>query len=142
MIKLTTTQAKAVASKIRERILLHNDGVRKQLRENYLASDEYQNKLKEIHEIAIVVWQASVKVGLTLGIGISGHYGTSYMYKEEDIKDVEKRMSDALVSDYLHKNDTTKTLPTEDQLVTDLIFESLTSEGIEDLMNKFIEQYL
>ena len=50
MIKLTTTQAKAVASKIRERLMEHNDQVKNALKEEYKNSDDYKNKRREIHE--------------------------------------------------------------------------------------------
>ena len=43
MIKLNQTQAKAVASKIREKILLHNSEVRKQMKDSYINSDDYKN---------------------------------------------------------------------------------------------------
>ena len=53
----------------------------------------------------------------------------------------EEVLSKELINKYVSEKDTTKSLPCEDVLITDLIFESLTSEGIEDLMNTFIEKY-
>ena len=47
-----------------------------------------------------------------------------------------------IINKYVQDNDTTKCIPSEESLVTDLIFESLTSDGVEELMNKFIERYL
>ena len=47
-----------------------------------------------------------------------------------------------LIADYIKEQDKTKTPPSEEQLVTDLIFQSLTSDKLEDLMNTFIEPYL
>lgn len=142
MIKLTTTQAKAVASKIRERIILHNADIRKKLRDSYIDSDDYKNKQREVHETLVTVYQTSLKVGLTLGVGVSGKYCSGYMYKLEDVKSVEKNIMDCIINKYIQDNDTTKCAPSEESLVTDLIFESLTSDGVEELMNKFIEQYL
>ena len=142
MIKLTQTQAKAVASKIRERLFDHHEQVRKNLREQFMNSDEYKNQLREAHEIAITIYQGSLKLGVTMGIGITGRYRTHYMYKEEDVKEVEDTIMRPIVDKYVEENSNLKSIPHEDKLVTDLIFESLTSEGIEDLMNKFIEPYL
>ena len=142
MIKLTTTQARAVASKIRERLIDHDSQVRKDLREEYMNSDDYKNMLKEAHEVAITMRQASLKLGITMGVGVSGRYSTHYIYEEEDVKKVEENIVSPLVDKYVEEHRNFKGIPSEDKLVTDLIFESLTSEGIEDLMNKFIEQYL
>ena len=63
MIKLNQTQAKAVASKIREKILQHNREVRKQMKDAYINSDDYKNKQREIREMVIVVYQTQTKVG-------------------------------------------------------------------------------
>jgi len=142
MIKLTQTQAKAVAAKIRERLYEHDAQVRKELREQYVNSDDYKNKLREAHETAVTIYQTSLKLGITIGVGVSGRYGTTYMYKDEDIKEVENKLMASLIDKYVEEHYDYKGIPHEDQLVTDLIFESLTSEGIEDLMNKFIEPYL
>ena len=141
MIKLTTTQARAVASKIRERILDHNAKVRKQLEEDYKNSDDYKNKQREIHEMVVTIWQTQLKVGAHYGI-TNRSYTTQHMYNEEDIQKTEENLCLDIAKQYVDKHDETKYPPSEDQLVTDLIFESLTSEGIEDLMNKFIEPYL
>lgn len=141
MIKLTTTQAKAVASKIRERLIEHNTQVRSALRKEYKESDDYKNKRKEIHELVVTAWQTHLKTGLDYSIGIS-RYGSQWLYAEEDIETVEEHLSEALVAKYVNEKDTTKSIPSEESLVTDLIFESLTSDGVEELMNKFIEQYL
>lgn len=141
MIKLTTTQAKAVASKIRERLIEHNNQVRSALRKEYKESDDYKNQLKEIHELVVTIWQTHLKTGLDYGIGV-GRYSSQWLYAEEDIEKVEKYLSEALVDKYVRERDITKSVPCEDTLVTDLIFESLTSDGVEELMNKFIEQYL
>jgi hypothetical protein len=142
MIKLTQTQAKAVASKIRERLFDHHEQVRKNLREQFINSDEYKNQLREAHEIAMTTYQGSLKLGVTLGIGVSGRYGTHYIYKEEDVKAIEENIMRPIIDKYVEEHYEFKSIPHEDKLVTDLIFESLTSEGIEDLMNKFIEPYL
>lgn len=142
MIKLTTTQAKAVASKIRERIVLHNEDVRKKLKDSYIDSDDYKNKQKELHETLMTVYQTSLKIELTLGVNVSGKYYSGYMYKLEDVESVEKDIMNCIVNKYVQDNDTTKCVPSEESLVTDLIFESLTSDGVEELMNKFIKQYL
>ena len=142
MIKLTTTQAKAVASKIRERLMEHNNQVRNALRKEYKESDDYKNKQREVHETVITIYQTSLKINLALGICVSGKYYSGYMYKLEDVKSVEENIMECIVNKYVKDNDTTKRIPSEESLVTDLIFESLTSDGIEELMNKFIEQYL
>jgi len=142
MIKLTQTQAKAVASKIRERLFDHHEQVRKNLREQFINSDEYKNQLREAHEIAMTTYQGSLKLGVTLGIGVSGRYNTHYIYKEEDVKAIEENIMRPIIDKYVGEHYEFKSIPHEDKLVTDLIFESLTSEGIEDLMNKFIEPYL
>jgi hypothetical protein len=142
MIKLTQTQAKAVAAKIRERLFDHHEQVRKELREQFMNSDEYKNQLREAHEIAMTTYQGSLKLGVTLGIGVSGRYGTHYIYKEEDVKAIEENIMRPIIDKYVEEHYEFKSIPHEDKLVTDLIFESLTSEGIEDLMNKFIEPYL
>lgn len=141
MIKLTTTQARAVACKIRERILNHNAEVRKQLEEDYKNSDDYKNKQREIHEMVVTIWQTQLKVDVHYGI-TNRSYCTQHMYNEDDVRKVEENLCSDIAKQYVDKNDTTKYPPSEDALVTDLIFESLTSEGIEDLMNKFIEPYL
>lgn len=142
MIKLTTTQARAVAAKIRERLFDHNEKVKKEIEEKYKESDEYKNKQREIHEAVITLWQTSLKTGLIFGINVSGYYSSHYIYSEDDLKSVEEHLVNNLVRDYVNKNDTTNRVPDEDKLVTDLIFESLTSDGIEELMNKFIQQYI
>jgi len=140
MIKLTTTQAKAVASKIRERLREHNNQVRSALRKEYKESDDYKNKRREIHELVVTAWQTHLKTGLDYSISIS-RYGNQWLYNEKDIEIAEENLSEGLVTKYVSEKDTTKPVPDEDTLVTDLIFESLTSEGIEDLMNIFIEKY-
>ena len=63
MIKFTTTQAKAVARKIRERLIEHRTQVREALKEEYKNSDDYKNKLREIHELVVTVWQTHLKTG-------------------------------------------------------------------------------
>lgn len=140
MIKLTTTQAKAVASKIRERLMKHNNQVRDALRKEYKESDDYKNKRREIHELVVIAWQTHLKTDLDFGISVS-RYSTQWLYTEKDIEDVEKHLSEELVAKYVREKDTTKSVPNEDALVTDLIFESLTSEGIEELMDIFIKKY-
>ena len=141
MIKLTTTQAKAVASKIRERILQHNREVRKQMKDSYINSDDYKNKQREIHEMVIFVYQTQTKVGRKYGLACSS-YNYQWMYNEDDIEKVIKRLCEDLVEDYVKEHDQTKNPPSEENLVTDLIFQSLTSDKLEDLMNTFIEPYL
>ena len=140
MIKLNQTQAKAVASKIRERLMEHNNQVRDALRKEYRESDDYKNKRREIHELVVIAWQTHLKTDLDFGINVS-RYNTQWLYTEKDIEDVEKHLSEELVAKYVREKDTTKPVPNEDALVTDLIFESLTSEGIEELMNIFIKKY-
>lgn len=140
MIKLTTTQAKAVASKIRERLMVHNNQVRDALRKEYKESDDYKNKRREIHELVVTIWQTHLKTGLDYSIGVT-RYNSRWMLSETDMEDVEKYLSEELVTKYVKEKDTTKSVPNEDALVTDLIFESLTSEGIEELMNIFIKKY-
>ena len=141
MIKLTTTQAKAVASKIRERILQHNREVRKQMKDDYVNSDDYKNKQREIREMVMFVYQTQTKIGRKYGLACST-YNYQWMYNEDDIEKVIKRLCEDLVEDYVKEHDQTKNPPSEEQLVTDLIFQSLTSDKLEDLMNTFIEPYL
>ena len=140
MIKLNQTQAKAVASKIRERLREHNNQVREALRKEFKESDDYKNKRREIHELVVTAWQTHLKTGLDYSIGVT-RYGNQWLYTEKDIENVEENLSNELVTRYVSEKDTTKPVPSEDTLVTDLIFESLTSEGIEELMNIFIEKY-
>ena len=140
MIKLTTTQARAVASKIRERILQHNREVRKQMKDSYINSDDYKNKQREIHEMVMFVYQTQTKIGRKYGLACSS-YNYQWMYNEDDIEKVIKRLCEDLVEDYVKEHDQTKNPPSEESLVTDLIFESLTSEGIEEHMNTFIKKY-
>ena len=140
MIKLTTTQAKAVASKIRERLMEHNNQVRDALRKEYKESDDYKNKRREIHELVVTIWQTHLKTGLDYRIGAT-QYSSQWLRTEKDVENTEEYLSEELVTRYVNEKDTTKSVPSEDTLVTDLIFESLTSEGIEELMNIFIEKY-
>ena len=140
MIKLTTTQARAVACKIRERLIEHNNQVRDALRKEYKESDDYKNKRREIHELVVTAWQTHLKTGLDYSVGVT-RYGNQWLYAEKDVENAEEHLSEELVNRYVNEKDTTKSVPHEDTLVTDLIFESLTSEGIEELMNKFIELY-
>ena len=141
MIKLNQTQAKAVASKIRERILQHNREVRKQMKDSYINSDDYKNKQREIHEMVMFVYQTQTKIGRKYGLACST-YNYQWMYSEDDIEKVVERLCEDLIADYIKEHDQTKNPPSEEQLVTDLIFQSLTSDKLEDLMNTFIEPYL
>ena len=141
MIKLTTTQAKAVACKIRERLMEHNNQVRDAIRKEYKNSDDYKNKRREIHELLVTVWQTHLKTGLDYSIS-ANRYGNNILYTEKDIESIEENICEELVSRYVREKDTTKSIPYEDKLVADLIFESLTSEGIEELMNIFINKYV
>ena len=141
MIKLNQTQAKAVASKIRERILQHNREVRKQMKDAYTNSDDYKNKQREIREMVMFVYQTQTKVGRKYGLACST-YNYQWMYNEDDIEKIVERLCEDLIADYIKGLDKTKTPPSEEQLVTDLIFQSLTSDKLEDLMNTFIEPYL
>ena len=141
MIKLTTTQAKAVACKIRERLMEHNNQVRDAIRKEYKNSDDYKNKRREIHELLVTVWQTHLKTGLDYSIS-ANRYGNNILYTEKDVESAEENISEELVSKYVREKDTTKSIPYEDKLVTDLIFESLTSEGIEELINIFINKYI
>lgn len=140
MIKLTTTQARAVASKIRERLREHNNQVRDALRKEFKESDDYKNKRREIHELVVTIWQTHLKTGLDYRIGAT-QYSSQWLRTEKDVENTEEYLSEELVTRYVNEKDTTKSVPSEDTLVTDLIFESLTSEGIEELMNIFIEKY-
>ena len=140
MIKLTTTQARAVASKIRERLREHNNQVRDALRKEFKESDDYKNKRREIHELEVTIWQTHLKTGLDYRIGAT-QYSSQWLRTEKDVENTEEYLSEELVTRYVNEKDTTKSVPSEDTLVTDLIFESLTSEGIEELMNIFIEKY-
>ena len=141
MIKLTTTQAKAVACKIRERLMEHNNQVRDAIRKEYKNSDDYKNKRREIHELLVTVWQTHLKTGLDYSISANS-YGNNILYTEKDVESAEENICEELVSKYVREKDTTKSIPYEDKLVTDLIFESLTSEGIEELINIFINKYI
>ncbi len=141
MIKLNQTQAKAVASKIRERLIEHSTQVRSALRKEYKESDDYKNKQREIREMVITVYQTQTKIGRKYGLACST-YNYQWMYNEDDIEKVVERLCEDLVADYIKEHDKTKNLPSEEQLVTDLIFQSLTSDRLEDLMNTFIEPYL
>ena len=140
MIKLTTTQARAVASKIRERLREHNNQVRDALRKEFKESDDYKNKRREIHELVVTIWQTHLKTGLDYRIGAT-QYSSQWLRTEKDVENTEEYLSEELITKYVNEKDTTKPVPSEDTLVTDLIFESLTSEGIEELMNIFIEKY-
>ena len=140
MIKLTTTQARAVASKIRERLREHNNQVRDALRKEFKESDDYKNKRREIHELVVTIWQTHLKTGLDYRIGAT-QYSSQWLRTEKDVENTEEYLSEELVTRYVNEKDTSKPVPSEDTLVTDLIFESLTSEGIEELMNIFIEKY-
>ena len=140
MIKLTTTQARAVASKIRERLREHNNQVRDALRKEFKESDDYKNKRREIHELVVTIWQTHLKTGLDYRSGAT-QYSSQWLRTEKDVENTEEYLSEELVTRYVNEKDTTKSVPSEDTLVTDLIFESLTSEGIEELMNIFIEKY-
>ena len=140
MIKLTTTQARAVASKIRERLREHNNQVRDALRKEFKESDDYKNKRREIHELVVTIWQTHLKTGLDYRIGAT-QYSSQWLRTEKDVENTEEYLSEELVTRYVHEKDTTMSVPSEDTLVTDLIFESLTSEGIEELMNIFVEKY-
>ena len=140
MIKLTTTQARAVASKIRERLREHNNQVRDALRKEFKESDDYKNKRREIHELVVTIWQTHLKTGLDYRIGAT-QYSSQWLRTEKDVENTEEYLSEELITRYVNEKDTTKSVPSEDTLVTDLIFESLTSEGIEELMNIFIEKY-
>ena len=140
MIKLNQIQARAVASKIRERLREHNEQVRDALRKEYKESDDYKNKRREIHELVVTIWQTHLKTGQDYRIGATA-YNSQWLLTEKDVENAEEYLSEELVTRYVSKKDTTKPMPSEDKLVTDLIFESLTSEGIEELMNIFIEKY-
>jgi len=141
MIKLTTTQAKAVACKIRERVLDLRNEKREQLKQYYRSTDEYKAKQLEVHEACISVYQASLKLNLKLGIRISCYSGYD-MYNDKDVERAEKAIMDRIEDDYVSENYITSILPSEETLTQDLIFESLINDEIEVLMNNFIEKYL
>ena len=112
-----------------------------QLKAQYRLTDEYKVKQREVHEACISVWQASIKLDLKLGIRISCYCGYD-MYNEKDVENAEKNMMEKIEKDYVAKTYCPNHLPSEETLTQDLIFESLMSDGIEVLMNNFIEQYL
>ena len=111
MIKLTQTQARAVASKIRERLFEHDAQVRKDLREQFINSDDYKNKLREAHDTAVTIYQTGLKLGITIGVGVSGRYSTTYMYKDEDIKEVENKLMSPIIDKYIEDNYDYKGIP-------------------------------
>ena len=141
MIKLTTTQAKAVACKIRERVTNLRNEKREQLKQQYRSADEYKAKQREVHEVCITIYQASLKLDLKLGVRISC-YCNYEINNEKDVEYAEKHIMDRIEDDYVSNTYITPNLPSEDKLTQELIFESLMSEGIEELINKFIENYL
>ena len=91
--------------------------------------------------MVITVYQTQTKIGRKYGLACST-YNYQWMYNEDDIEKVVERLCEDLVADYIKEHDNTKNPPSEEQLVTDLIFQSLTSDKLEDLMNTFIEPYL
>ena len=111
------------------------------MKDSYINSDDYKNKQREIHEMVMFVYQTQTKVGRKYGLACST-YNYQWMYNEDDIKKVIERLCEDLVADYIKEHDQTKNPPSEENLVTDLIFQSLTSDKLEDLMNTFIEPYL
>ena len=141
MIKLTQTQAKAVACKIRERIIDLQEKKKKEIRDNYVLTDEYKAKQQEIHEVCITIYQASLKLGMNMGVRIS-YYCSFELSKEEDIEKAEEHLMSKILEDHVNKVYPAPIIPREEDLVTNLIFESLMADGIEQLMNKFIEPYL
>jgi hypothetical protein len=141
MIKLTVTQAKAVACKIRERVCSIHEEKKQQLLKEYRETDEYRVKRNEAHEACTSVWQASLKLNLNLGVRITCYCGYD-LYKEEDVETAEKVIMKKVEEKYLSKVYVAPKLPSEETLTQDLIFESLMSDGIETLMDKFIEKYL
>ncbi len=112
-----------------------------QLKVKYRETDEYKIMQQEVHEACISVWQASLKLNLRLGIRISCYSGYD-MYDEKDVENAEKGIMEKIERDYVAKTYCPVHLPSEETLTQDLIFESLMSDGIETLMNNFIEQYL
>ena len=120
--------------------MVHNNQVRDALRKEYKESDDYKNKRREIHELVVTIWQTHLKTGLDYRIGAT-QYSSQWLRTEKDVENTEEYLSEELVTRYVNEKDTTKSVPSEDTLVTDLIFESLTSEGIEELMNIFIKKY-
>ena len=141
MIKLTQTQAKAVACKIRERIINLQEAKKQKIKSDYVLTDECKAKQHEIHEACVTVYQTSLKVGIKMGMRVS-YYCTYDICDEKDIENAEKHFMDKVLEEYVNQVYPAPSIPREDDLVTDLIFESLMAEGIEDLMNKFIEPYL
>ena len=92
MIKLTTTQARAVACKIRERVINLRNEKREQLKQQYRSTDEYKAKQREIHEVCITVYQTSLKLDLKLGIRISC-YCNYEMDSEKSVEYAEKHIN-------------------------------------------------
>ena len=135
-------QARAVACKIRERLFAHNSEVREQLRKTFINSEDYKKQRKEVYEGVMAIYQAGLKVNLKFGVSVTGSYSTHHIEGLEGVDKVTDSLCEKLISRYLQEADKTKSVPSEDTLVTDLIFESLTSEGIEELMDKFIELYV
>ena len=91
MIKLTTTQARAVASKIRERLREHNNQVRDALRKEFKESDDYKNKRREIHELVVTIWQTHLKTGLDYRIGAT-QYSSQWLRTEKDVENTENNI--------------------------------------------------
>lgn len=140
MIKLTTTQARAVASKIREKIQNFNDETRENLKKEFENSEEYQNQLKEVHEMCVTVLQTSLKCNCEFGV-LYSRWSYNTITNEEELMTAEKKTMESLTRKYVIEHDKTKQVPDEDSLVTDLIFESLMCEDVQGLIDKFLEKY-
>ena len=89
----------------------------------------------------MVVYQTQTKVGKKYGF-VCSNYNYQWLYSEDDIEKIIERLCEDIVTSYINEHDQTKNPPSEEKLVTDLIFQSLTSDKLEDLMNTFIEPYL
>ena len=139
MIKLTTTQAKAVAVKIRQKISDYNERNRESLKNKFKESKEYEAQRKEVYETLVHVYQTSLKIGETLGIRIPYCYGLD-LYKEEEISEYTDRIMNQLTSNYADKNQNKIIVPAVEDIVDDLIFDSLMCDDLQTLMNNYLNK--
>ena len=114
---------------------------REQLKAQYRSTDEYKVKQQEVHEACITVYQAELKLNINLSLRISCYCGYE-LHDEKDVEKAEKGIMAKVEEEYVSNTYITPALPSEEKLTQDLIFESLMSDGIETLMDTFIEKYL
>lgn len=137
MIKLTTTQAKAVAVKIRQKISEYNDSNREALRKKYVESKEYEAQRQEVYKMLTHIYQTSLKLGVTLGIRVPGCYGLD-IYKGEEITEYTNRVMREIVNNYLNNTYNKIRVPSIEDIVDDLIFDSLMCDDLQTLMNNYL----